>query len=89
MILAYEVGDPVETARENVVLAEHGFSSGGIIPEAIATRPDGTDPIDLDGAARMVRGFSLAGASGSLIGASGGDVVLDMEMTAHPYIKGL
>lgn len=81
-------GSPDITAEDAALMANE-FAVIEAAPEEPSITLGDTDPVDLDGAARIVRGFSLAGASGSLIGASGGDITLELQMTAHPHIKGL
>jgi hypothetical protein len=94
MILSYQFGNPSETAHENAVLAEYGFSSGGILPEAISPVPDDIDSIDFEGGLRTVRGFSLtAFGSESIdqrlgIGDIGNRLLAGLQGTFYDRISG-
>lgn len=68
MIVAQEFNNTPQRAREDALLVEFGLVRRIITPDEIDFGLDDIDPVDLGGATRTVRGFSLTAGEDILIG---------------------
>jgi hypothetical protein len=68
MIVSQEFNDTPQRAREDALLVEFGLGGHIITPDEIDFGLDDIDPVNLGGATRTVRGFSLTEGEDILIG---------------------